>query len=77
MKHANILIITEQKFDDTFSTTKSLMKSFIEPFKLDRNGNRGEGISYILDGVPEKLLVKHIFLVDIQGLCKELSFRKN
>ena len=53
------------------------MKSFIEPFKLDRNGNGGEGISYILDGVPGKLLVKHIFLVDIQGLCKELSFRKN
>lgn len=39
MKHANVLIITETKFDDTFSTTQSLMKSFIEPFKLDRNWN--------------------------------------
>ena len=76
MKHANVLIITQTKFDDTFSTIQSLMKIFIEPFKLDRNGNEVKRSAILLYGVSGKLLIKHIFLADIKGLCKELTFRK-
>ena len=52
------------------------MEGFSKPFRLEQNRNGGRVMIYIPDGVPKKKFVKHVFLSDIKGLCKELDFRK-
>ena len=52
------------------------MKTFAELFSLDRNRNRGGVMIYIRDDIPSRLLLKHVFPSDIEGLYIELNFRK-
>ena len=52
------------------------MKCFAEPFRLDRNRNRGGLMIYIGDDTPRRLLLKHAFPSDIEGLYIELNFKK-
>ena len=66
MQHTDILVLTETKLDDTFS----------EPYRLDRYRN-GDGVMvYICEDMPIKLLDKHVFPYDMEGLFVELNFRK-
>ena len=53
-----------------------LMKHFAEPFWLDQNRNGGGIMIYIRDDIPSRLLSKHVFPSDIEGLYIELNFRK-
>ena len=76
MKYVDVLVITETKLDDLFSTSQFLMEGFAEPFRLDRNRNRCDVMIYIRDDSPSKLLSKHVFSSDIEGLYIELNFRK-
>ena len=56
MKHIDILVITETKLEDSFPTSQFLMKGFgEEPFRLDRNRNRGGVMIYIQDDIPSRL----------------------
>ena len=75
IKHIDVLVITETK-NDSFSTSQVLMKGFAEPFRLDRNRNGGGVMIYIRDDIPSRLLLKHVFPSDIEGLYIELNFRK-
>ena len=52
------------------------MKGFAEPFRLDRNRNGGGVMIYIRDDIPSRLLLKHVFPSDIEGLYIELNFMK-
>ena len=53
------------------------MKGFAEQkFRLDRNRNGGGVIIYIRDDIPSRLVLKHVFPSDIEGLYIELNFRK-
>ena len=63
-----IVVITETKLDDSIPTLQFLMKGFVEPFRLDRNRNRCGVMIYIQDDIPRKLLLKHNFQSDIEGL---------
>ena len=47
-----------------------------EPFRLDRYKNGSRTMIYIRDHIPSRLLLKHVFFRDIEGLFIELSFRK-
>ena len=76
LKHIDVLVITEAKLDDSFPTSQFLMKGFAEPFRLDRNRNGGGVMIYIRDDIPSRLLLKHVFPSDIEGLYIELNFRK-
>ena len=76
IKHIDVLVITETKLDDSFPTSQFLMKGFAEPFRLDRNRNGGGVMIYIRDDIPSRLLLKHVFPSDIEGLYIELNFRK-
>ena len=76
MKHIDILVITETKLDDSFPTSQFLMEGFAEPFRLDQNRNRCGVMIYIRDDIPSRLLFKHVFPSDIEGLYIELNFRK-
>ena len=52
------------------------MKGFAEPFRLDRNRNGGGVMIYIRDDTRSRILLKHVFPSDIEGLYIELNFRK-
>ena len=47
------------------------------PYRQDRNRNGGGIMIYIRDDIPSKLLTKHVFSDDIEGLFVELNFRKS
>ena len=76
MQHIDILVLTETKPDDNFPTAQFLVNGFSEPCRLDRN-RKGERIMvYIREDIPSKLLDKHVFPYDMEGLFVELNFRK-
>ena len=74
--YANVLVVTEAKLDDTFLTSQYLVTGFSVPYRLDRNRN-GDGIMiFTRDDIPNRVLTKHVFPDDIEGLFIELNFRK-
>ena len=73
LKHMDILILTETKLDDSF---QFLVDGFSEPFRIDKNRSGGRAMIYVRDVIPSKLLTKHLFPNDIEGLLVELNFRK-
>ena len=74
--YADVLVVTEAKLDDTFLTSQYLVTGFSVPYRLDRNRN-GDGIMiFTRDDIPNRVLTKHVFPDDIEGLFIELNFRK-
>ena len=47
------------------------------PHRLDRNRNGGGVIIYVRDDIPSKVLRKHFFPNDIEGIFVEMNFRKS
>ena len=66
IQHTDILVLTETKTSNGFS----------EPYRLDRNRNGGRVMIYICEDIRSKLLDKHVFPYDREGLFVELNFRK-
>ena len=57
-------------------TSQLSIKDFAEPFRLDGNRN-GRGVMiYIRDDSHSRLLSKHVFPSDTEGLYIEINFRK-
>ena len=76
LKYVDILVVTETKLDDTFLTSQFLITGFSVAHRLDQNRN-GDGIMiFIRDDIPSRVLMKHVFPDDIEGLFIELNFRK-
>ena len=74
--HVNILILTETKLDETFRTSSFLIDGFSSPFRLNRNRKVGSILIYVRNDISSKLLTKHSFPNDIEGLFVEINFRK-
>ena len=73
MQCIDILVLTKTKLDDTFPTAELLVNGFSDPYRLDRNRN-GEGVLiYIRKHIPSKLLDKHVFQYDMEGLFVEFK----
>ena len=72
MKYVDILVVIETKLDETFLNSNFRVEGFSDPFRLDRNSNGGIMI-YVK--VASRLLTKHTFPGDIEGLFVELNFR--
>ena len=53
-----------------------LATGFSVPYRLDRNRNGGGIMIFIRDIVPSRVLTKHVFPDDVEGLFIELNFRK-
>ena len=77
LKYGDTLILTENKLDDSFPTSQFIVDGFSMPYQQDRNRNGGGIMIYIRDDIPSKLLLKHVFPDDIEGLFVELNFRKS
>ena len=61
MQYIGILVLTEIKLDDTFTTAQVLGNGFSEPCIFDRNSNGGGVMIYIREDISGKLLDKYIF----------------
>ena len=72
----DIFIITETKLDNTFPTTQFYMEGFSMPYRLDRNRNGGGIMIYVGEDISTKILTKHNWPDDIQGIFLEINFRK-
>ena len=75
--HVDILVLTETKLDETFTTSSFLIDGFSSPFRLDRNRKGGSILIHVRNDIPSKLLTKHSFPNDIEGLFVEKKFRKS
>ena len=76
LKYVDFLVNTETKLVDTFLTSQFLVTGFSVSYRLDRNRNGGGIMIFILDDIPSRVLTKHVFPDDIEGLFIELNFRK-
>ena len=72
----DVLVLTKTKFDDSFPKAQFLVDRFSEPYRYDRNTKGGGIMICIRENILTKLLEKHNFSDDIEGLFVELNFRK-
>ena len=54
-----------------------VVDDFSMPYRQDKNRNGGGIMIYIRDNIRSKLLTKHVFPDNIEGLFVELNFRKS
>ena len=47
------------------------------PYRLHRNRSGGGIIIYVREDIPTKILAKHNFPEDIEGIFLEINFRKS
>ena len=73
----DILIITETKLDETYRISQFRIDGYSMPYRLDRNRNGGGVIIYVREDIPSKILRKHFFPNDIEGVFVEIDFRKS
>ena len=71
------MVIGESKLDDSYPISQFLIDVYSEPFRLDRNCNRGGLLIYIREDIPSKQLFDYSLPDDIEGLFIELNFRKS
>ena len=46
-------------------------------YRLDRNRNGERVVTYVREDIPSKILNKHLFSNDIEGIFVEINFRKS
>ena len=73
----NTLIITERKLENTFPVSQIHIDEYSKPYRLDRNRNGGGIVIYVREDIPNRMLTKHNFPDNIEGLFIELNFRKS
>ena len=72
----DILIVTETKLGSTFPTSQFVIDGYNEPYRFDRNRNRGGVLIYIQEDIPSKPLAGHKLKHDTEGIFVELILRK-
>ena len=73
--YIDVLVIQETKVDPSFSDRQFVINGYKKPYRLDRNRNGGGVIIYVREDIPSKLLDKHTFTQNIEGLFK-INIRK-
>ena len=68
--YIDVLVIQETKLDPSFSDGQFVINGYKKPYRLDRNRNGGGVIIYVREDIPSKLLDKHTFTQNIEGLSK-------
>ena len=72
--NVDVLMVSETKLDDTFTTAQFLIEGFQEPIRLDRNKNGGGIMVYIRDGLDAKEIKSHR-LKTVEGMFIKLVIR--
>ena len=73
--YIDIIVIQETKLDPSFSTEQFIINGYKKPYRLDRNRNGGGVIIYIREDIPSKVLQKHNFTKNIEGIFVEINFK--
>ena len=75
--YLDILVIKETKLDPSFPDDQFFIDGYKKPpYRLDRNHSGGGLIIYVREDIPSKLLKKHNFTKNIEGLFIEINLRK-
>ena len=72
----DILVLTETKLSDSFTSNHFLIEGYSKPFRLDRNRNGRGLLVYIKEDIPCKELKSHSFAEDLEGIFIEINLRK-
>ena len=72
----DVLVLTETKLDSSFPTSQFLLEGFTTPYRMDRNRYGGGIMIYVREDIPSKLLKRHEFPSDIEGMFIELNLKK-
>ena len=73
----DILTIQETKLDPSFPSEQFRLEGYSEPYRLDRNRYGGGVLIYVREDIPSKLLNKHNFTKNVEGLFIEINLRKS
>ena len=73
----DILTIQETKLDPSFPSEQFRLEGYSEPYRLDRNRYGGGVLIYVREDIPSKLLSKHNFTKNVEGLFIEINLRKS
>ena len=71
--NTDIPMISETKLDPSFPNSQFHIHGFSEPYRLDRNGNSGGILLYIIKDIPSKLILTKM---TIEGYFVEINLRK-
>ena len=74
--HLDLLTIQETKLDHSFPNAQLIIDGYGEPYRLDRNKHGGGILIYVREDIPSKLLNKHKFSKNVEGLFIEINLRK-
>ena len=73
----DILVATETKLDDTFTSAQFYMEGFKTPIRLDRNSFAGGIVIYIRENIPSKFLEQLPLGDNDEGIFVELNLRNS
>ena len=71
----DILLISQTKLDDSFSSAKFRLKGFCTPFRLDRNSKEGVVLLYFFEDIPPRFLNSGSTF-NIETISVEINLRK-
>ena len=71
----DVLVLTETKLDDSFPTSQFVLDGYSIPYRRDRDRNGGGILIYVREDIPSKILTRHTFPDDIEGLFVELNLK--
>ena len=72
----DILVFTESKMDLSFPTNQFVIQGYSNPFRFDRDRNKGGILLYISEDILIKELKRHRHPHEIEGIFVELNLRK-
>ena len=75
-KNMDIISIQETKLDSSFPTQQFILNGYSDPYRLDRNRDGGGVLIYVREDIPSKLLNKHDFTKNVEGMFVEINLRK-
>ena len=72
----DILVLSETKLDDTYTTNQFMIEGFASPFRADRNAHGGGLLIYVRDNIPSKILYNHSLPDNVEAIFIELNLKK-
>ena len=73
----DILIISETKIDESFTSNQFMIDGYSTPFREDRNSHGGGVLIYVREDIPFKRIKTDKTSGDIEGIFIELNISNN
>ena len=73
----DLLILSETKINDSFTTNQFLIEGFSPPFRKDRDAHGGGLVIYVREDIPSNLLKPQTLPENIEAIFIELNLKNN